>query len=138
MTNQIPERRKSKRYNILLKVYFPEFDLHGYASNISLDGCFVETECTISEGFLTDLLMELPVVGVIAMKGYVQHRGKHENGLGMEFVHVRFEQDQTEYFSIYAQFVKLLPMLEDIRGKYLQLVDQKRIKALEMPTYSQT
>jgi len=133
MINQTQERRKSKRYRILLRVFFPEFRLEGYASNISLDGCFVETVSTISEGFLTDLLMELPVVGVIAMKGYVQHTGQNNEGVGMEFVHVRFEEDQSEYFSIYSQFVKLLPRLEDIHNKYEQLVEQGRITRLEIP-----
>ena len=134
MTSQIQERRKSKRYSILLRVYFPEFKLEGFASNISLDGCFVETVSAISEGFLTDLYMELPVVGVIAMKGYVQHTGQNNEGVGMEFVHVRFEEDQSEYFSIYSRFVKLLPQLEDIRGSYEQLVEQGRITRLEIPS----
>jgi len=133
MTSKVKERRKSKRYNMLLRVYFPEFQLSGYASNISLDGCFVETVSAISEVFLTDILMELPVVGVIAMKGYVQHKGLNDDGLGMEFVHVRFEQDQSEYFAIYAQFVKLLLQLENIRENYELLVEQGRIRRLEMP-----
>ncbi len=121
---------------MLLRVYFPEFNLYGYASNISLDGCFVETDSAISEGFLTDLLIELPVVGIIAMKGYVQHKGQNDDGLGMEFVHVRFEKDQSEYFAIYAQFVKMLPQLEKIHDNYKQLVEQGRIRSLEMPPSS--
>lgn len=131
------ERRKSPRYNILLNVYFPEFDLHGYAANISLDGCFIKTENIISEGFLTDILMELPIIGVIAMKGYVQHKGKNDTGIGLEFVQVRFEHDQSEYFTIYSQFVKALPHFGKIRNNYLQLINDGRIKPLEIPVVKQ-
>lgn len=136
MTSSNQERRKSKRYRILLKVYFPEFKLHGYTNNISLDGCFVETVCAISEGFLTDLFIELPVIGAIAMKGYVQHKDMKEAGVGMEFVQVRFEPDRSEYFTIYSQFVKMLPKMEEIRGNYLQLIQNGRVKAVEIPPLS--
>lgn len=133
MATDFRERRKSKRYYLRLRVYFPEFDLHGYATNISLDGCFINTVSAISEGFLTDILLELPVIGVIAMKGYVQHKGRDNDGLGVEFVQVRFEQDQSDYFGIYAQFVKILPALEEIKGEYDQMVAAGKIKELKMP-----
>ncbi len=133
MTEDFREKRKSKRYPITLRVYFPEFGLHGYATNISLDGCFIRTVCAISEGFLTDILIELPVVGVIAMKGYVQHKGRSNEGLGVEFVQVRFEKEQSDYFSIYSQFVKILPRLEEIQAEYQQLVQQGNISRLEIP-----
>ncbi len=129
----IQERRKSRRYDVLLRVYLPEYDMHGFASNISLDGCFIETDHVISEGFLADMLMELPVVGVVALKGYVHRTDMEHTGVGMELVQIRFEPEQSEYFSIYSSFVRLLRQLEKIREEYEIKIENGDVAPLSMP-----
>jgi hypothetical protein len=130
------EKRKGARYSANFRIYFPEFDISGYTSNISLDGCYVAIDSCMSVGFITDLLIELPVVGVIALKGYVQHMGQAKSGVGLEFVQVRFEPDQTEYYSLYCQFFKSMSQLENIRNQYLDLVQQNRLRLCALPSES--
>jgi len=130
------ERRKGPRYSTNFRVYFPEFNISGYTSNISLDGCYVAVDSSMSEGFITDLLVELPVVGVVALKGYVQHLDQAKSGVGLQFVQVRFEPDQSEYYSLYLQFIKGMSHLEEIRENYLELVKQDRLKLCTLPSES--
>ncbi len=127
------ERRKSPRYSIYLRVYFPEHDLWGFTKNISLDGCFVQTVETISAGFLADLLLELPVVGVVALKGYIHHSGSQGDGVGMQFVQVRFAPEQSDYYAIYTDFLKIMPELEKVRIDYLDKVQKGLLKLQTMP-----
>ena len=127
------ERRKYPRYPVRLRVYFPEHNLWGYTTNVSLDGCFVKVERFISEGFLADLLLELPVIGVVYLKGYVHHTGANGEGLGMQFVQVRFASEESDYYSLYADFLKLMPRLEDIRSKYLALIQSEKLKLQTFP-----
>jgi len=127
------ERRKSPRYPAHLHVYLPEFHLWGYTSDISLDGCYVVISISISEGFITDLILELPVVGAIRLKGYVQRRGQYLSGLGLQFIQLQFENDQSDYYSLYARFLKHISRLEDVREYYLDLVRQGRLKLVSMP-----
>ena len=131
------ERRKIPRYLANFRVYFPEFNIWGHTSNISLDGCYVAVDSSMSEGFITDLLVELPVVGVIALKGYVQHLGETKSGAGLQFVQVRFEFDQSDYFSLYSQFLKSISQLEKIRTNYLDRVQQNQLKLCTMPSESE-
>ena len=130
------ERRKGSRYSANFRVYFPEFNILGHTFNISLDGCYVAVDSSMSAGFITDLLVELPVVGVIALKGYVQHLDQAKSGVGLEFVQVRFEPDQTEYYSLYCQFFKSMSQLENIRNQYLDLVQQDRLRLCALPSES--
>ncbi len=127
------ERRKSPRYPAHLHAYFPEFHLWGYTSNISLDGCYVVISISISEGFITDLVLELPVVGAIPLKGYVQRRGQCLSGLGLQFIQLHLENDQSDYYSLYARFIKQISRLEEVREYYLDLVRQGRLKLVTMP-----
>ena len=127
------ERRKGLRYTVNFRVFFPEFNIYGHTYDISLDGCFVKIDASMSVGFMTDLLLELPVVGVIALKGYVQHTGKAESGVGLQFVQVRFESDQSDYFSLYSRFLQTMPQLEEIRKSYLDLVQQNRFRLFTLP-----
>lgn len=130
------ERRKGARYSANFRVYFPEFNISGHTFNISLDGCYVEVDSSMSAGFITDLLVELPVVGVIALKGYVQHLDQAKSGVGLQFVQVRFEPDQTEYYEMYSRFLKGVSQLEEIRENYLDLVRQDRLKLCALPSES--
>ncbi|MBW1932672.1 MAG: hypothetical protein JRF20_01430 [Deltaproteobacteria bacterium] len=131
------ERRKIPRYSANFRVYFPKLDMWGHTSNISLEGCYVTVDSSMSEGFITDLLVELPVVGVIALKGYVQHLGETNSGAGLQFVQVRFEFDQSDYFSLYSRFLRSISQLEKIRANYLDLVQQDRLKLCTMPSESE-
>jgi hypothetical protein len=130
------EKRKGLRYPVNFRVFFPEFNIWGHTYNISLDGCFVTVDSSMSVGFITDLLVDLPVVGVIALKGYVQHIGKAKSGVGLQFVQVRFEPDQSDYFSLYSRFLKCMSQLEEIRKSYLDLVKQDRLKLCTLPSES--
>lgn len=130
------ERRKGPRYSANFRVYFPEFNILGYTSNVSLDGCYVAVDSSMSVGFITDLLVELPVVGVVALKGYVQHLGGTKLGFGLQFIQVRFEPDQSEYYSLYSQFLKGMSQLDEIRENYLDLVKQDRLKLCALPSES--
>ncbi|OPL16952.1 MAG: hypothetical protein AVO38_06530 [delta proteobacterium ML8_D] len=129
----MPERRKIPRYPAKFRVYFPNFNIWGNTSNISLDGCYVAVDVPMSQGFITDLLIDLPVVGVIALKGYIQHLGKANSGAGLQFVQVRFEFAQSDYFNLYSQFLKTISQLEKIRADYMDLVQQDRLKLCTMP-----
>ncbi len=126
------ERRKSPRYPLSLRVFFPDHDLWGRTDNISLDGCFITVSSPIQEGAIIDFLLEIPVVGTIALKGYVQHTQKRP-GIGVQLVQVRFSEEQSEYFGLYSRFVKNLSLLEEIRGEYLDLVQRGVVKLQTLP-----
>ena len=128
------ERRKGLRYSANFRVYLPEFNIWGYTSNISLEGCYVAVDSSMSVGFITDLLVELPVVGVVALKGYVQHLDQAKSGVGLQFIQVRFEPDQSEYYSLYSQFLRGMSQLEETRESYLDLVKQDRLKLCALPS----
>lgn len=129
----MPERRKSPRYSVHLPVYFPREKQWGYTSNLSLDGCYVIVKTSISEGLITDMLLELPVVGAVALKGYAQHKENEVPGIGLQFVQVRFAADQSEYYNLYSRFFRIMRELEDIRGDYLALVQEGRLKLCSLP-----
>jgi hypothetical protein len=129
----MPERRKSPRYPVHLPVYFPGEKQWGYTANLSLDGCYVVVRTSISEGLITDMLLELPVVGAVSLKGYVQHKKDEVPGIGLQFVQVRFAADQSEYFNLYSRFLRMMPELEEIRGDYLALVQEGRLKLCSLP-----
>ena len=127
------ERRRSPRYPVNLRAYFPEYKLWGTTKDVSVDGCFITLNKKINEGFLADILLELPIIGVIALKGYIHHTGSSGEGLGMQFVQVRFAQEQSAYYSIYTDYIKLLPEHESIRSRYLEEVQKGLIKLQTFP-----
>ena len=129
----MPERRKSPRYPIFMRVYFPEHDTWGYTTNASLEGCFVVIRNSYSTGFITEMILDLPVIGPVLLKGYIHHKGKEPQGLGMQFVQVRFSKDESEYFKIYAKFIKSLDGLRDIKEEYIRLTQEGKIKLLVLP-----
>jgi hypothetical protein len=90
----------------------------------------------MSMGLITDLLIELPVVGIIALKGYIQHLGQPKPGVGLQFVQARFESDQSEYYNLYLRFLKIMSQLEEIRENYLDLVRQGILKLYTLPSES--
>ena len=127
------EHRKSPRYSILMRVYFPEDDSWGYTTNVSMEGCFVVTQKTYSTGFTAEMILDLPVVGPVLLKGYIHHKGNDTEGLGIEFVQVRFSKDESAYFKLYSEFIKSLDKLQDIRAEYIRLTQEGKIKLLVLP-----
>ncbi len=119
-----------------MPVYFPQFEEWGYTDNVSMDGCYVVADLPVADGFVTDIYIELPVIGAIAMKGYVQHHHGPEPGMGLQFIQVRFEKNQSYYYNLYARFIKILPRFEEIRGIYLDMVQAGELKLLSLPKKS--
>ena len=130
------EKRKGPRYSVNFRVYFPEFNISGYTSNISLDGCCVAVDSSMSVGFITDLLVELPVVGVVALKGYVQHLDQAKPGVGLQFIQVRFESEQSEYYNLYSRFLRGMSQYEELRENYMDLVQRDQLKLCALPSES--
>ncbi len=132
------EKRKGHRYQIFLRVYFPESDLWGHTSNISLDGCYVVVDSSMAVGFITELLVELPVIGAISLKGYVQHKKSNlEPGVGLQFVQVRFEPKESAFYDYYSQFLRHMPQLEQIRKTYMESVQHGQMKLCILPKDSE-
>jgi hypothetical protein len=129
----MPERRKSPRYTVHLPIYLLEYDRWAYTSDISMDGCYFAVDAPLSVGHITDFLMEFPVVGVIQLKGYVQHQEGQRSGLGVQLLQTRFSTDQSGYYDLYMNVLKLMPKLEEIRGRYLDMADHGRLKLCEFP-----
>ncbi|NDY42592.1 PilZ domain-containing protein [Dissulfurirhabdus thermomarina] len=124
----MPERRKMPRYPLQLRVYMPEFDRWGRTSDVSIEGCHIHIDAPVSEGHVTDFMIELPVVGTVCLQGYVQHHNPGEGGFGMQFVQVRFAEEQGEFYTIFANFLKCVPHLEKIREYYDRLVETGRLR----------
>ncbi|MGQ9500228.1 MAG: PilZ domain-containing protein [Dissulfurimicrobium sp.] len=130
------ERRSAPRYSLRLRVYFPGQNVFGHTSDISLYGCYVETDASLAEGNVMDILLELPLIGPIPLKVYIQHtksKTAKKTGAGMQFVQVRFAPNESEYFNIYQQFIKLIPQIEKIRDRYMDIVKKGELKLHFMP-----
>ncbi len=134
--DMIIERRRSPRFHMALPVYFASLERWGVTRDLSLEGCFVEVEQVPGEGFVEDLLIDIPVVGAIALKGYVHHTGNESEGLGMQFVQVRFEPSQSGYYEIYSRFVRTLSKLQQLRADYLDMVSRGELQLQMMPPYT--
>ncbi|OCC15138.1 hypothetical protein DBT_1624 [Dissulfuribacter thermophilus] len=129
----MPERRKHPRYPIKLRVFFVEEGIFGVTENVSLDGLFVKADANVSEGVVKDLLVEIPVLGVIALKGYIQHTQKDRKGLGVELVKVRFSTDQEIYCHLYNKFIECLQELAELHEQYLEFAHQGKVKLCTFP-----
>ncbi len=127
------ERRITQRYPLHLRVYFPEYNLWGYTRDISRDGCCIFLSKSLVEGIVTDFLLELPIIGAIPLQCYIQHQQNGAGDMGVQFVHVRFSQEQAAYYELYRGFFALIPAMEQIRHYYLDLVEKGKIKYHEIP-----
>ncbi len=127
------EKRKCPRYPMSLPVYLPELDAWGQTDNVSLDGCFVSIDKPMGDGFTLDMLIDLPVVGTVSLKVYVQHTRRHPAGMGLQLVTVRFDKNQTYYYNLYARFIKIISQLEEVRGTYLEMVQRGELRILTIP-----
>jgi len=127
------EKRKAPRYPIKLRVYFVEEGVIGVTENVSIYGCYVKAEVSASEGIVTDILIEIPVLGVLPLKGYIQHAKEGQKGIGMQYISVRFAEDQEIYYNLYRKFIGLLKELDVLRRQYLDLAAQDKVKMLAFP-----
>ena len=126
-------RRKNPRYPIKLRIYFPEEGIVGLTENISIDGCYIKTDARVTVGLVKDILMEIPVLGVIALKGYVQHVEESQKGMGIQLVKVRFATDQDVFYSFFTKFIECLQTLDRLHEKYVDLALLSKIKLYTFP-----
>ncbi len=129
----MPDRRKNPRYPVKLKVYFVEEGVTGITENVSIDGCYVKANAKVTEGVVKDMLVEIPVLGVLALKGYVQHTEEEQKGVGMQLVKVRFATDQEIYYRFYTRFIQCLKELDELREKYIDLALQGKVRLCTFP-----
>lgn len=128
------ERRKGPRYPVLFRAYFPEFDLKGQATNISLDGCYVQVTSNMEKEGRVELIIELPVVGPVLLNGYIHHQtGYPSPSIGLQFIHVGFSAEESIYYGVFSRFIKVLSQLQEVRNYYRKLADQEGIELPSIP-----
>jgi len=128
------ERRKSPRYPVLFRAYFPELDLKGQATNISLDGCYVQVPSNMEKEGRVELIIELPVVGAVLLNGYIHHQTDYPSpSVGLQFIHVGFSAEESIYYGVFSRFIKVLSQLQEVQEYYHKLVDQEGIELPSMP-----
>jgi hypothetical protein len=127
------EHRKKKRFPIFLRAYCPEYEVWGHTVNVSSDGCHLRMEIPVSTGFVTRFLLELPVIGIVPLDGYVQHREDDSDDVGIELVQIKFDVEQSDYYSLYQQFVEGLGLFADIRDQYIAMVESGAVKRYAFP-----
>jgi len=128
------ERRKGPRYPVRFRAYFPEFELQGLATNISLEGCYVQVTSNMEKEGRVDLIIELPVVGPILLNGYVHYQNDYPSpGVGLQFIHVGFSAEESIYYGVFSRFIKVLSQLQDVRDYYHKLADQEGIEPSSIP-----
>ncbi len=126
------ERRKSPRYRVYFRVYYPANNSWGHCTDISLEGCRLWVPFLVAPGHLVEFLLELPVIGVIQLTGYVQHM-QDSNEVGVQLVQVRFSREDTIYYQIYAKFLKVVAQLKEVKENYEALVEQGEIPRYILP-----
>jgi len=128
------ERRKSLRFTVYLRAYFPELDLKGRVTNISLDGCYVRVASNLEKEGRVDLVIDLPVVGPVLLKGYVHHKADDGlKGVGLQFIHVGFAPEESIYYGVFSRSVKILSQLQEVREYYHQLTKQEGLEPFSIP-----
>ncbi len=117
------DRRKSPRYCCRLPAFLNDQETHVFLCDLSLTGCFVEStrEDLIPVGEKVSLILMLPCIGPLPVEGIVRHHGIPERpGMGIEFL-----EFPDRLHRVYAKFVKILPILEEARDLYRQLVREE-------------
>lgn len=128
------ERRKGPRYPVRFRVYFPQAEIDGQATNISLDGCYVKTTTNMENEGRVELILELPIVGPVQLNGYVHHRSAQPSrGVGLQFIHVGFSPEESIYYGVFSRFIKVLAQLQDVREYYHQLAEQEGLELATIP-----
>ncbi len=117
------EKRSHPRYPVRLKCYFPDLDMWGEVRNVSVEGCFICAERPLAVGMVTDLLVELPVVGVVHLIAYIQHHTKRAVGAaGLQLMGARFDKESSGMYMIYRRFVESLEALVPLKVPYEELI----------------
>jgi len=100
----VHKRRVKPRLRFDVVVKEKKSGLKGTARNISTEGCFLKREGAFEEllplGSGIDLILYLPnAVKGIKIKGVVKHHGIKQNGMGISFMVLgREEEDTIEQF----------------------------------------
>ena len=127
------EHRRKKRFPFFARIYCPEHDAWGHTVNISTEGCHIRIFMPASTGFITSFLLELPIVGILPLKGYVHYLDDGSHGVGLELVQIKFDVEQSDYYSLYQQFVDTLHRFSPIQKRYETLIERGTIKRYEFP-----
>ncbi len=127
------ERRKYPRYCCFLPAFIEEKRVKVWLYDLSLTGCFIEylEDDMIPVGKTVNLVLFLPCIGMVSVKGIVQHHGtKERRGMGIEFI--RFSD---RMHLVYAKFVKILPILQEARNLLLEITREERKKKARRDRY---
>ncbi len=134
----MPERRRTQRYSIKLRVYIVDDGVLGITENISLDGCYIKADVSVTPGIIKDILLELPIIGVISLKGYIQHIRDSDGGMGVQLVKPRFSREHDIYYNLFSEFIKCLETMAQLNDKYLNAALQKKVRLLTFPFQDDT
>ncbi len=121
------ERRKYPRYCCSIPAFIEEKRVKVWLYDLSLTGCFIEylEGAMIQRGKTVNLVLFLPCIGRVYVKGIVQHHGtKEREGMGIEFI--RFPD---RMHIVYAKFVKILPILQEARSLLLEFTRREKRRA---------
>ncbi len=128
------ERRKSPRFSVRFRVYFPEYKVEGRVTNISMDGCHIQVTSNLNKEGRVELIVELPVVGPIWLTGYIHYNNSlPSEGIGLQFIHVGFSPEETIYYSVFSRFIKVISQLEDLRTYYRDSIAKEGIEQTVLP-----
>ncbi len=128
----MPDKRSHPRYPVRLKCYFPDLKMWGEVRNVSVEGCFICAERPLAIGMVTDLLVELPVVGVIHLIAYIQHHTEHTSGaVGLQLMGARFDKESSGMYLIYRRFVEALESLVPLKASYEEIVTDELKAAID-------
>ena len=130
----MPERRKTQRYSMRLRVYIIDDGVEGITENISRDGCYIKADVSVTPGIVKDILLELPIIGVISLKGYIQHIRDSDGGMGIQLVKPRFSKEHDIYYNLFSEFIKCLERMAQLHDQYLNAALHKRVRLLTFPS----
>lgn len=128
------EHRRAPRYPIHLRVFFPKHNVTGYTIDISKNGCFVGLNTNLGgEGMLEEMLIELPMIGVLPALGYVQHISEEKQGMGVQFARVRFSKEQSSALTLFDRFCDIFKDIEILREEYMEMLENNSLSFYEIP-----
>ncbi len=127
------ERRRSPRFPVHFRVYYPDKSSTGHCSDISFEGCRLWVPFTVATGHIIEFVLELPVIGSIQLTGYVQHADSANSGVGVQLIQIRFSQDDSVSYHIYIKFLRIISQLKEVRNLYEEMVETGQIQMSDIP-----
>ncbi len=128
------DQRRVPRYPIHLRVFFPKHGVMGYTIDISKNGCFVGIKSDLgAEGMLEEILIELPMIGVLPALGYVQHVNEGKHGMGIQFARIRFSKEQSSALALFDRFCDIFKDIEILREEYMEMLENNSLSFYEIP-----